>query len=74
MKKILSMLALVLFFTSCASNGKSDKNIEDKASTNTEIEEVSKANEDSNNSKQEDKKDDESKKRSQCGKSGTFNR
>lgn len=67
MKKILSVLALVLFLTSCASNGKSDKNIEGKESTNTEIEEVSKANEDSNNSKQEDEKEDESKKEANVG-------
>ena len=62
MKKILSILSLAVVFSSCASNGRSNENIKDRASKNAEIEEVSKVYEDSKNIKEIDEKDVESKK------------
>lgn len=46
MKQILSMLALAVLLTSCASNGKSAENIEEKESVETEIKDSSNFSED----------------------------
>ena len=46
MKKILSMLALAVLLTSCASNGKSSENIKEKESVETEIKDSSNLSED----------------------------